>query len=62
MLSEQWHPAKNGDLTPEDVLPGSHKRVWWQCNKGHEWEAIICDRNKGRGCPICYKNKRQKNY
>jgi hypothetical protein len=30
---------KNGDLTPEDVTPGSHKKVWWVCEKGHEWQA-----------------------
>ena len=26
-LAKQWHPTKNGDLTPSDVGPGSHKRV-----------------------------------
>ena len=42
-LARQWHTSKNGDLTPRDVTPGSHKKVWWKCNKGddHEWEAQI---------------------
>jgi len=52
-LAKQWHPTKNGNLTPKDVLPRSNKKVWWQCEKGHEWPAVINDRMKGTGCPIC---------
>ncbi|WP_306822131.1 zinc-ribbon domain-containing protein [Mesobacillus foraminis] len=40
-LSQQWHPDKNGSLTPSDVTPGSGKKVWWVCKKAHEWEASI---------------------
>ena len=29
--------------------------------KGHEWEAIIKNRNKGTGCPYCSGHKKQKN-
>ena len=53
-LSAQWHPMKNSDLTPEDVTPGSHKKVWWICAKCHEWQASVKNRNVlGRGCPYC---------
>ncbi len=52
-LAVEWHPTKNGDLTPEKVTCNSHKKVWWQCPKGHEWEATIAHRSNGRGCPIC---------
>ena len=52
-LAEQWHPTKNGDLTPNNVMPSSNKKVWWICDKGHEWEAITHSRNKGNGCPYC---------
>jgi hypothetical protein len=52
-LAAQWHPMKNGDLTPEDVTPGSTKKVWWVCEKGHEWQALVYNRTKGRGCPYC---------
>jgi hypothetical protein len=52
-LAKQWHPAKNGSLTPRDVIPGSHKKAWWVCDKGHEWEAVVKSRNMGRGCPYC---------
>jgi len=55
MLAGQWHPSKNGDLTPTDVTFGSGRKVWWKCPKGddHEWPAIIANRVKGSGCPIC---------
>jgi hypothetical protein len=52
-LSAEWHPTKNGNLTPEDIVANSTKKVWWICKKSHEWQAIITDRNKGGGCPFC---------
>ncbi|UJF20266.1 hypothetical protein L0B53_19220 (plasmid) [Vibrio sp. SS-MA-C1-2] len=54
-LSEQWHPTKNGDLTPYDVAPFSKKKVWWKCPRGndHEWQATVNHRNRGTGCPKC---------
>jgi hypothetical protein len=52
-LAKEWHPNKNGSLTPKDVTPGSHARVWWLCTKGHSWEAKILDRSYGTGCPYC---------
>ena len=57
-LAGQWHPTKNGDLTPKDILPGAHKRVWWQCDKGHDWKAYVFSRNKGFGCRQCNRQKR----
>lgn len=54
-VSEEWHPTKNGALTPDQVRPGSAKKVWWQCEQGHEWQASITNRtSKGHGCPACY--------
>lgn len=52
-LADQWHPKRNGELGPEDVLPGSHRSVWWKCSRGHEWRAIINSRVNGQGCPVC---------
>ncbi len=26
-LAKQWHPTKNGDLTPKDVTPSSTKSL-----------------------------------
>ena len=39
------------------VTKGSEKKVWWQCNKKHEWEATISSRNRGNGCPYCSNQK-----
>lgn len=52
-LAAEWHPVKNGLLLPSHVSTGSNKKVWWLCENGHEWEAIINSRNKGHGCPYC---------
>ena len=56
-VASEWHPTKNGSLTPYDFVCGSHENVWWQCSKNpkHEWPAIIKNRSKekGNGCPYC---------
>lgn len=53
-LAKQWHPTRNGDLTPYNVTYGSNKDIWWQCDKGHEWKNCICNRSgRGDGCPYC---------
>lgn len=54
-IAKQWHPTKNGDLTPSGISAWSHQKVWWICNKGkdHIWEASIDKRTSGQGCPIC---------
>ena len=52
-LAKEWHPTKNGKLTPKDVMPNSNMKVWWKCKKNHEWQALIANRNKGIGCPCC---------
>lgn len=59
-LVKEWDFRKNVDIVPAMVLSGSDKKVWWKCNKGHEWQARIADRNKGQGCPVCAKVKRKK--
>ncbi len=61
-LAKEWNYEKNNELTPTDVLPGSHKKVWWKCYKEHEWQATINDRNNGRGCPYCAGKKISKGY
>ena len=54
-VADQWHPTKNGDLTPAEVLPYSRKKVWWKCSKGsdREWPAIVKNRIRGAGCKYC---------
>jgi len=55
-LSKEWHPTKNGDLTPDGIPNGSGKRVWWACPVApdHVWSTILATRSiAGTGCPFC---------
>ena len=53
-LAKEWHPIKNGDLTPNDITAGKFKPVWWLCPKcGYEWQASPNNRKRGIGCPCC---------
>jgi len=67
-IAAQWHPTKNGDLTPNDVTYGSKKKVWWKCNNGkwpdgtladdHEWRTTVNSRTAmNSGCPCCFGSK-----
>ena len=56
-LAAEWHPTKNGTLTPKDVLGGSDKKIWWKCKTcGYEWQAVLGNRTNGAGCPYCSNN------
>ena len=55
-LVDEWDSDNNHNLSPFDVAPFSNRKVWWKCQKGHSWEARICDRTKkAQGCPYCNK-------
>jgi hypothetical protein len=57
-IAKQWHPTRNGKLTPESVSAGSRKRVWWLCsrNSTHEWQAGVEVRARAKTqCPQCAK-------
>lgn len=53
LLAKEWNCEKNGNSKPENFTANSGIKVWWKCNKGHEWQASIHNRNKGEGCPVC---------
>ncbi len=60
-VAKSWNYTKNGEILPAHITAHSNKRVWWICEYGHEWEAKVCNRVNGRGCPECYKaQKRQR--
>ena len=52
-LMKEYNSEKNGDLSPFELLPATHKKVWWICENGHEWQARVNSRTQGTGCPIC---------
>ena len=55
-LAAEWDTEKNMPLTPQQVMPNSHKKVWWRCSIGHSWQAVVASRNNGTNCPVC-KNR-----
>ena len=57
VLAKEWNVEKNDGVLPENVVAGGGKKVWWCCDKGHEWKAAIYSRISGRGCPYCSNKK-----
>jgi hypothetical protein len=53
VIAAQWHPTKNGDLSPQMVTRRSGKKVWWLDAHGHEWLTAVSGRTTGSGCPYC---------
>ena len=56
-LAKEWNYKRNLGLSPQEITQGSNKKVWWVCQNGHEWEAVISSRNRGNGCPYCSGRK-----
>ena len=56
LLVKQW--SKKNKIKPTEVSIGSHKKVIWRCEKGHEWEAAVKSRTINKtDCPYCSHNK-----
>ncbi len=61
-IAKEWHPTKNGQITPQDVTVGSGKKVWWYLpyddpktgkHFDFEWEAMVRDRcGRDYKCPF----------
>ena len=59
-IVKEWCYEKNGDLTPDVVLAGSHKEVFWKCAQcGQIYKMRVCNRTAPsrakttNKCPIC---------
>ena len=55
-LIREWHPTRNAPVKPQEITPGSGKKIWWICSEGHEWQAVVYSRSRGSGCPYCKRN------
>lgn len=55
-LLQEWNWARN-TIHPDNVTRGSGLVVWWNCKKGHEWQAKVYSRSHGRNCPYCSGRK-----
>ncbi len=57
-IAKQWHPTKNGKLTPNDVSQSQALKIWWICNCGNVWQASLNERqlrSKKRARTHCKK-------
>ena len=55
-LSLEW--SEKNTIKPTEVTAGSHKKVIWKCEHGHEWTATVKSRTINKtGCPYCSHNK-----
>ena len=54
-LAAQFHPTRNGDDTPQNLIAGTSKKLWWKCPKDddHEWQSTGATRVSGAGCGVC---------
>lgn len=54
-LVAEWHPDLNGEQTPSTTSAGSGDFVWWRCQHGRTWVAIVSNRSRQHGsrCPSC---------
>lgn len=51
-LVAEWDFERN-ETPIYEYRPMSNKKVWWKCEKGHSWDAVIAKRVTGEKCPIC---------
>ncbi|WP_443217463.1 zinc-ribbon domain-containing protein [Rhodopirellula sp. P2] len=53
-LMKYWHAERNSEVNPSELTCSSSKVVWWNCPKGHEWEASISRMNdRAHKCKEC---------
>jgi hypothetical protein len=51
-ISEEY--SSRNTLTADEILLNHSKKVWWECDDGHAWEATPHQRNTAKtGCPFC---------
>lgn len=53
-LAADWHPTKNGRVTPDLVTAVSKQAFWWSCSLGHEIRQKASARVRRNGCTVCY--------
>lgn len=62
IIALEWNQNRNGKLQPNQIMPNTHKKVWWKCHRGHEWESTPSHRIEGNGCPYCAHQKYLKGF
>lgn len=54
-LVKKW--SSRNTIKPTEISAGSDRRVWWTCEKGHDFESSPAHITQGRGCPYCCGKK-----
>ena len=57
-----WHETKNDSLTPRNVFLNCNRKIWFKCQKGHEFQSRLYHVTRGRWCPSCVHKTEQKLY
>jgi len=54
-LASEFDLEKNAPLTPDDLLAGTNRRLWWTCQEcSHKWRTTGNSRSSAEtGCPKC---------
>lgn len=54
-LLKEWDYDRNTPLGlyPTKLSARMNRKVWWKCQNGHSWSAVIYSRTRGSGCPFC---------
>lgn len=52
-IAKEWDYEKNGQIKPEYITCGAHRKYWWKCSNNHSYECSPRNRIEGRGCQIC---------
>ena len=61
-ILEIWNYDKNKSDAPSNYSHGSTRKVWWKCDKGHEWKASISSITRGNRCPYCANQRLLKGF
>lgn len=61
-IIKEWDYEKN-DITPDEVLSGSNRKVWWKCPHDHSYDMPVSIKSRiGCKCPICNGKRVLKGY
>lgn len=49
-----WDYEKNEGVSPQEISLHTKKKVWWKCDKGHNWQSPVNGvAGGGTRCPYC---------
>lgn len=58
-LCKDWEYRSN-NIHPDNVVPGSGKKVWWKCRENHRVFEPIRERVNRNSCSVCEKSRKRK--